>query len=78
VTPQVRDAILAKLHAEGMTVTGDNPWDVNTQVAGVKLRAAWDPRTQMLKLIVSASALYAPCAVIWERIDPVLRDIIGP
>lgn len=77
VTPQVRDKILAELHAEGMTVTGDNPWDIDTQVADVKLRAVWDPRGQVLRLIVTASAVYAPCGVIWGRIDPKLRSIIG-
>jgi hypothetical protein len=77
VTPQVRDAILAKLHAEGMTVTGNNPWDVDTQLFGVKLRAVWDPRAQVLKLIVTASAAFAPCGVIWERIESKLRDLIG-
>ena len=61
-----------------MTVTGDNPWDIDTQVAGVKLRAAWDPRALVLRLIETASALYAPCGVIWDRIDPKLRGIIGP
>jgi hypothetical protein len=77
VTPLVRDAILAKLHAEGMTVTGQGPWDIDTQLAGVKLRALWDPKTQVLRLIVTASASYAPCAMIWARIDPTLREIIG-
>lgn len=77
VTPQVKDAILAALHADGMTVTGDNPWDVDTQQADVKLRAVWDPDTQVLRLIVTASAIYAPCAVIWERIEPKLRGLIG-
>lgn len=77
VTPQVRVAILEKLHAEGMTVTGKDPWDIDTQQAGVKLRAVWDPGTQVLKLIVTASALLAPCAVIWDRIDRALRGIIG-
>ncbi len=78
VTPQARDALLAELHAEGMTVTGNNPWDVDTQLAGVKLRAIWDPKTQVLKLIVTASALYATCSMIWERIEPKLRGIIKP
>lgn len=31
VTVQIRDALLAKLHAEGMTVTGDDPWDIDAQ-----------------------------------------------
>jgi hypothetical protein len=78
VTLQVRDAILGKLHAEGMTVTGNDPWDIDTQLAGVKLHAVWDPVTQALKLIVTASSFLAPCTMIWERIDRALRGIIGP
>jgi hypothetical protein len=77
VTSQIRDAILDKLHAEGMTVTGENPWDIDTQVAGVKLRAVWDPGTEVLRLIVTASSILAPCAVIWGRIEPAIRGIIG-
>jgi len=77
VTAQIRDAILAKLHAEGMTVTGEDPWDIDTQVAGVKLRAVWDPETQVLSLIVTASSFLAPCAVIWGRIEGALQGIIG-
>lgn len=78
VTPKFRDALISKLHAEGMTVTGVNPWNIDTNQADVKLRAAWNPRTQELKLIVTSSAFYAPCDVIWERIEPKLRSIIGP
>ena len=77
VTPQIRDAIFRKLHTEGMTVTGNDPWDIDTQIAGVKLRAVWDPETQALKLIVTASSLLAPCSVIWQRIEGALRGIIG-
>ena len=78
VTRQVRDALLTKLHAEGMAVTGDDPWDIDTQMAGVKLRAVWDPRTQVLRLIVTSSAIYATCEMIWARLEPKLRDVIGP
>lgn len=78
VTLQIRDTILEKLHAEGMVVTGNDPWDIDTQLAGVKLRAVWDPATQLLKLIVMTSSFLAPCTVIWERIDRALRGIIGP
>lgn len=77
VTTQIRDAILKKLHVEGMTVTGNNPWDIDTQQAGVKLRALWDPKTRVLRLIVTASSLLAPCSVIWGRIEPTLRGMLG-
>jgi hypothetical protein len=77
VTAQKRDALLARLHAEGMDVTGNNPWNIETHQAEVKLRAAWDPKAQVLKLIVVSSADWAPCAVIWTRIEPKLREVLG-
>ncbi len=79
VTPRVRDALLSKLHGEGMTVTGDNPWDVDTHVHDVKLRAVWDPRDQVLKLIVTAGAGGwtggLVCAAVWDRIDPIMKEV---
>jgi outer membrane biosynthesis protein TonB len=77
VTAQKKDALLAKLHGEGMVVTGDNPWDIDTHQADVKLRAVWDPKAQVLKLIVVSSAAWAPCSAIWERIEPKLREVLG-
>lgn len=81
VTAKIKDALLAKLHAEGMTVTGEGPWDIDTQQYGVKLRAAWDPRGRELKLIVSTGAGgYAglvSCDKIWGKIDFILKEIIG-
>lgn len=78
VTGQAKDALLARLHAAGMVVTGDDPYDIDTQMLGVKLRAAWDPRAQQLKLIVTA-APQSPgvCGVIWGRVDPILKEIVG-
>lgn len=82
VTLEIKDALLAKLHSEGMTVTGDNPWDIDTHEHDVKLRALWDPGTRTLKLIVTAGKDgffgLVTCATIWEKIDPVVKGIIGP
>jgi hypothetical protein len=85
VTPQIRDALLAKLHSEGMTVTGNNPWDIDTHNHDVKLRALWDSREQVLKLIVTAGKgskaalgfVTVTCDMIWDEIDPILKGIIG-
>jgi len=80
VTAQKKDTLLAKLHGEGMTVTGDNPWDIDTRhpQAKVKLRAVWDPKTEVLKLIVTSSSILASCSAIWEKLEPKLREVIGP
>lgn len=82
VTSLVRDGLLAKLHGAGMTVTGDNPWDIDTHDHDVKLRAIWDPVAQVLKLLVtSGKGGYfglVTCATIWAKIDPIVKEIIGP
>lgn len=76
VTPQVRDTILAKLHAEGMTVTGNNPWNIDTGMGGVRLRAVWDPAVQQLKLIVTDKWGLVGCDTVWNKVEPKLREVI--
>jgi hypothetical protein len=85
VTARVRDTLLAKLHEKGMTVTGNNPWVIETHEYGVRLRAVWDPKTLLLKLIVTAGkgspaawGLHTvTCEDIWDKIDPILKEVIG-
>jgi hypothetical protein len=81
VTPQVKDALLSKLHGEGMTVTGDNPWDIDTHKYDVKLRAVWDPHALALKLIVTSGeggyGGLVTCSAIWAEIDPILNAVMG-
>ena len=81
VTPAIRDVLLAKLAQDGMAVTGNNPWDIDTNKHGVHLRAAWDPATQALHLIVtSGEGGYfgaVTCERIWERIDPVINEVLA-
>ena len=85
VTPQVTSQLLSRLHAEGMTVTGDNPWDIDTHQYDVRLRAVWDPKTLVLKLIVTtgkgSEALggfhIVTCEDIWDKIDPIMKGVIG-
>lgn len=81
VTAQIKDVLLGKLHAEGMDVTGDNPWNIDTHQYDVKLRAVWDPKEQVLKLIVTTGKGgyfgLVTCAEIWKKIDPILKGVIG-
>jgi hypothetical protein len=81
VTMPVKELLLNKLHGEGMVVTGDNPWNIETHQYDVKLRAIWDPKSQALKLIVTAGrggyAGLVTCDEIWGRIDPIVKGVIG-
>jgi hypothetical protein len=81
VTQQITSALLSRLHAEGMTVTGDNPWSIETHQYDVRLRAVWDPRAQVLRLIVTAGkgGLFGlvTCDEIWKKIDPIMKAVLG-
>jgi hypothetical protein len=77
VTAQKRDAIIAKLRADGKKVTGNNPWDIDPDKVGIKLRAVWDPDARVLHVIVSENPFKMPCDMIWTEIDPALRKIIA-
>ncbi len=81
VTARTKDQLLTKLHEEGMGVTGDNPWSIETHQYNVRLRAVWDPSGQTLKLAVTAGmggyAGLVTCDEIWKRIDPIVRGVVG-
>ena len=81
VTERVKNALLAKLRTEGMTVTGVNPWSIDTHQYDVKLRAVWDPRAQVVKLIVTAGKGgylgLVTCDEIWNKIDPIMKGVLG-
>ena len=71
------DAIINQLKAHGATVTGNNPWDVDTHSHGIKLKGAWDGNTSTLTLIVTAKDWYVPCSKIWSTIDELIHHIQG-
>lgn len=81
VTATVKDQLLTKLHTEGMDVTGDNPWNIETHQYNVRLRALWDPKVEVLRLIVTAGQGgllgLVTCDQIWGKIDPIVKGVIG-
>jgi len=84
VSARIKDALLARLKSEGMSVSGSNPWEINTHqpdlpfISDVMLRALWDATTETLHLIVtSGKGAVVTCDEIWKRIDPILKGTIG-
>lgn len=71
------DAIIAQLKKHGAKVTGNNPWDFDTDNHGVKLRGSWDKATSTLTIIVTDKDWYVPCGKIWDTIDPLIHHIQG-
>lgn len=81
VSVRIKDALLARLKSEGMAVSvlGNNLWEIDTKIFDVILRALWDSSKQTLYLIVQSGKgdYLVTCDVIWGRIDPILKEIIG-
>lgn len=69
------DAILDALRKNGSTVTGNNPWNVDTHNNGVKLQGTWNEASLTLSVIVTDKNFYVPCSKIWDTIDPLINHI---
>lgn len=86
ITERAKNALLVKLRAEGMGVTGDNPWNIDTHQYGVRLRAVWDFRVSEVKLIVTTGRgtkvdpfglKKVGCEDVWDKIDPIMEEVSG-
>lgn len=79
VTPGVQAKLRGRLEQAGMSVVGENPWDIDTRMLGVKLRAVWDPVTQVLTVIVTSGqgGLFGlvSCDAIWGKIAPIMKEL---
>ena len=69
------DKMLAALREEGATITGNNPWDVDTHNHGIKLQGTWNQGTSTLTIIVTAKGFLVPCYKIWDNIDPLINNL---
>ena len=70
-------AIIAGLQQGGATVTGNNPWTIDTHQASVMLRGTWDANAQTITVEVTDSAFWAPCGSIWDSVDGDLKPVIA-
>jgi hypothetical protein len=70
-----KDAIIHALKASGATVTGNNPWNVDTHKYGIKLQGTWDQASSTLTVIVTAKDFFVPCSKIWDTIDSLIHHI---
>ena len=77
ITKPKIDQIIDQLKKNGATVSGNNPWDVDTHNHGIKLQGTWDESSSTLTIIVTAKNFYVPCSKIWDTIDPLINHISG-
>jgi hypothetical protein len=64
-------AMLAKVKSQGMSVTGNNPWHVDTNTHGVKFDATFDGSHVTIK--ITGSNFYVSNAKVWDKIDPLMN-----
>lgn len=69
------DKILDALKDNGADISGNNPWNVDTNKFGIKLQGTWDSSSQSLSIIVTGKDFFVPCSKIWDTIDPLINHI---
>lgn len=75
ISRQEVDAILEALQDDGATITGDNPWDVETVKHRIKLRGVWKEESLTLAVTVTDHNSFIPCFMIWANIDALMQHI---
>ncbi len=69
------DTILKSLIKHGSTVSGQNPWDVETKSHGVCLRGEWNQEMSKLTITVTDADWYVTKKKIWENIESLMRHV---
>jgi hypothetical protein len=67
------DALLRALRQNGAAVSGDNPWEVDTHLSGVKLRGRLNEDASNLEVTVVDRDWYVPCSMVWQKIDELVH-----
>lgn len=67
--------MLAELQQQGCTVTGSNPWTINTNKYSIVLQGTWVEATSTLSVIVTDKSFLVPCSKIWDMIDPLINGL---
>lgn len=77
------DYLRQQLAGDGATITGDNPWDVDTHKGGsiitstVKLRATWNEPAKTLTIEITDKPGVASCEKVWSVIDEQFQPILA-
>jgi hypothetical protein len=69
------DEIFNALISHGSRVSGNNPWEIDTDKHGVRLRGEWDETTLVLSITVLDAAWYVPREAVWGKIDSLIRHL---
>ncbi|MCT4614123.1 MAG: hypothetical protein N4A49_04510 [Marinifilaceae bacterium] len=69
------DGIIYALEKNGAKVTGSNPWKVNTNNHGIKLKGVWERADSTLTITIEDKDFYVPCHKIWHKLNEMLSHM---
>jgi hypothetical protein len=72
ITRQKVDVILRALQDDGGTISGENPWEVDTHQSGVKLRGRFNEAASVLEVTIVDRDWYVPYSMVWRKIDALM------
>jgi hypothetical protein len=75
ITQAKINKMIQSLQDAGATVSGTNPWNINTNKYSITLNASWNPSTLQLSVIVTGKAWYVSCSQIWNTIDNLINGL---
>lgn len=62
--------LLSQLASTGMSVSGGNPYDIDTKSHGVKLRAQWDG--QYIHVTITGTGIFVSNSAVWGKLAGVM------
>jgi hypothetical protein len=74
ITKEKIESLINALKANDATITGDNPWSVDTHKYSIKLIGKWDESSLIMEITLVSKAWYVPSQKVWYTLDELIGD----
>ncbi len=68
-------SVVDVLSRNGLRISGDNPWEIDTLRHGVRLTAEWSEVTAVLAVTITNMNWYVSSDDVWKTIDPLIEAV---
>jgi hypothetical protein len=68
-------SLVDALHRNGLRISRDNPWVIDTLRHGVHLTAAWSEATSVLVVTITNMNWYVSSDDVWKTLDPLIEAV---
>lgn len=76
ITKTFISTMIHELAAGGVLVSGNNPWDIDTRLHGIKIKAEWQEQGSILSMSIIDRNWYVSHDDVWNAIDTLMKT--GP